>query len=143
MTKHPFAGFLVGAVSLVSNLSYTKTDALEEFWLDEKRGWPLLGLVLAHSKLDVDNPTLREWCLLFIRHVTSWSNPIREKLQSLTMIDDKNPGDLESMKAFDALGAPLQDMYTKEMAKFKKGEKDQQDLHEAMLKAANVDVVDF
>lgn len=94
---------------------------MEDFWLDEKRGWPYLGLILSHTKLDIDNPTLREWCLLFIRHITSWSNTLRSKLASLTMLDDKNPNDLESMKAFDSLGAPLQQMYSKEMAKIASG----------------------
>ena len=67
-------------VSLVCNLSYKSLDNLEKFWLEETRGWPLLGLILAHTKLDIDNPTLREWCLLLIRHITSWSKPIRDKL---------------------------------------------------------------
>lgn len=59
------------------------------------------------------------------------------------MIDSTNPGDLESMAAFNSLGQPIKDMYEKEASKFKRDEQDQEDLLEALKKAHNVDVVDF
>lgn len=68
--------------------------------MDESRGWPQVGLILANSKLDIDNPTLREWCMLFTRNITAWSEPVRAKLESLTMQSD-DPADAESKKAFD------------------------------------------
>jgi hypothetical protein len=121
IVKHPFAGFIGNAVSLISNLTYLKNDKIEKFWLDDKRGWPILGLIMAHTKLDIDNPTLREWCMLFIRHITSWSEAVRERLKTLTLMDkDGAPiTDLESAKSFQALGKPMQDMYKKEMEKYK------------------------
>ena len=59
------------------------------------------------------------------------------------MIDGKNPGDLESMAAFNSLGQPMKEMYEKEVNKYKRDEQDQQDLLEALKRAHNVDVVDF
>jgi hypothetical protein len=88
LTKHPFAGFLSSAVCLMSNLSFEKREVVEEYWLNENKGWPFVGLILSNTKLDIDNPTLREWCLLFIRHVTSWSDKIRERLKSLSMLPE-------------------------------------------------------
>ena len=92
---HPFSGFLGQIVSLICNLSYQRDTEVEQFWLDEKRGWPILGLILSYTKIDYDNPTLREWCLLFIRHITSWSADLRKKLEKLTLIST-DAGDLES-----------------------------------------------
>ena len=42
------------------------------------------------------------------------------------MIDNKGEPvtDLESAKSFEALGTPMQDMYKKEMEKYKKDEED-------------------
>jgi hypothetical protein len=95
METHPFAGFMSAIVCLTCNLTYFKNLSIEVYFSSEK-GWSHLGLILSHTKLDVDNPSLREWCILFIRNITSWSNDIREKLAKLTIIDNKNPHDPES-----------------------------------------------
>lgn len=64
---------------------------------------------MSHTKLDIDNPTLREWCMLFIRHITSWSEPVRDRLKGLTIVDKNGAPvtDLESAKSFEALGKPM------------------------------------
>ena len=80
-------------------------------------------MILANSKLDADNPTLREWCMLFTRNITAWSDPVRTKLQSLTMRSD-DPADAESRAAFDTLGKPMQEMYKKEAEKYKRDDED-------------------
>jgi len=90
----------------MTNLVNEKRVSIEDHFLSPQ-GWSHLGLILAHTKIDTDNPTLREWCLLFIRNITSWSDKVRDKLSKLTMIDDQNPYDTESQKAFDALGKPM------------------------------------
>ena len=76
--------------------------------------------------------------------MTSWSDEIREKLNKLTLIDSKNPHDPESQKTLDSLGKPMQDMYHKEMEKYKNNDNDQEkELMAALMKAGNVDIVDF
>lgn len=75
------------------------------------KGWAHLGAILANTKLDIDNPSLREWSILFVRNVTSWSEPIRKKLDSLTMVDGNAPHDKESLQNLESLGKPMQDMY--------------------------------
>jgi hypothetical protein len=77
-------------VCLTCNLTYLKNEKVEEYWLSE-HGWKHIGLILANTKLDLENPTLREWCLLFIRNITSWSNSIREKLSKLTLQEGPTP----------------------------------------------------
>ena len=124
VTTHPFAGHLSTIVCLMGNLVYQSNPKTEAFLLTD-RGWSYIGLILAHTKLDIDNPTLREWCLLFIRNITSWSDKVRDKLKALTMVDSKTPYDPESQKTFDAMGAPMQEMFSKEMDKYKKDEQDQ------------------
>jgi hypothetical protein len=85
MKTHPFGGFLGSVVCLTSNLSYQRNDKLEKYWLSEL-GWRHIGLILANAKLDADNPTLKEWCIFFVRNVTSWSDSVRVKLDQLTLI---------------------------------------------------------
>lgn len=46
-----------------------------------------LGMILSYTKMDIDNPMLREWCLVVIRNLTSWSTIIREDLAKLQLID--------------------------------------------------------
>ena len=92
---HPFAGYLCPIVSLMANLVYEKRTSIEEHFLTPQ-GWTHIGLILAHTKIDIDNPTLREWCFLFIRNITSWSDKVRDKLSKLTVVDEKNPYDVES-----------------------------------------------
>jgi hypothetical protein len=59
-----------------------------------------LGLILSNTKLDVDSPTLREWSLIVIRNLCSWSEAIREILRKLELIGISEEG----MKALDSLG---------------------------------------
>ena len=118
---------------LCANLTYLKNPLVEAYWLSDQ-GWQHLGLILANTKLDLENPTLREWGFLFIRNITSWSEPVRAKLASLTLLDGSNPTqspmayDKESQKTFDAMGDPLKEMYLKEREKFKRDEEDQRKL---------------
>ncbi len=59
-----------------------------------------MGLILSNTKLDVDSPTLREWSLIVIRNLCSWSEAIREILRKLELIGISEEG----MKALDSLG---------------------------------------
>ena len=104
---HPFSGFLGSLICLLSNLSFIKNQKLENYWTSEI-GWKHIGLILAHTKMDIDNPTLREWCIFFIRNITSWSDNIRNKLSELTLLSGSDPNDPESIKSLEALGKPLQ-----------------------------------
>jgi len=51
-----------------------------------------LGVILSYTKMDVDNPTLREWCLVVIRNLTSWSDAVREDLKKLELIEVSDEG---------------------------------------------------
>lgn len=115
---HPFSGLLTSLIGLVANLSHDKDQDLEDYLLSES-GWRLVGLVLCHTKLDLDNPCLREWAIVFVRNVTNWSEPIKAKLAQLTLVDGADY-DPESKAVFDALGDPLKQMYKKEMDKYKR-----------------------
>ena len=64
-----------------------------------------MGLILANTKLDIDNPTLREWCIFFVRNVTSWSDQIRLKLDNLTLLSGSQ--DPQSAKSLEAMGKPF------------------------------------
>ena len=132
---------LASVVGLVANICYDRSDEIEAFWLSNI-GWSHLGLILSHTKLDVDNPTVREYALLLVRNLTAWSEPIKAKLAALSMMDGK-PYDAASQATFENLGPQMQEMYLKEAEKRKKDEDDQAKLQEAMMKASNVDVVDF
>jgi len=59
-----------------------------------------LGMILSNTKLDVESPTLREWSLIVIRNLCSWSEAIREILRKLELIGISEEG----MKALDSLG---------------------------------------
>ncbi len=59
-----------------------------------------MGMILSNTKLDVDSPTLREWSLIVIRNLCSWSEAIREILRKLELIGISEEG----MKALDSLG---------------------------------------
>ena len=82
LTKHPFAGFLSKLVSLVCSLTYRANQQVEHYFLSPD-GKLRLGAILSHTKMDVDNPMLREWCLVVIRNLCSWSAGIREDLSKL------------------------------------------------------------
>ena len=77
-----------------------------------------LGLVLSYTKMDVDNPMLREWCLVVIRNVCSWSDRIREDLKKLDLIEVAPAG----KAALAELG--MQDVFQKEVDKLKRRDKD-------------------
>ena len=63
--KHPFGGFLSKITKLIANLTYEATH-VEGLIIRNK---DYLGLILSNTKMDEDNPTLREWCLLIIRNL--------------------------------------------------------------------------
>lgn len=106
LTKHPFSGFLSSITCLICNISYLKSLKTEEHFLSDP-GFQHLGLILYNTKLDIDNPSLREWSILFVKNITSWSDSIREKLNKLTMIDGNSPHDQESLNNLEALGKPM------------------------------------
>ena len=60
----------------------------------------MLGLILANTKLDVESPTLREWSLIVVRNLCSWSENVRESLRKLELIGISEEG----LKALDSLG---------------------------------------
>jgi len=46
-----------------------------------------IGLILAHTKMNLQNPTLREWNIVSIRNICFQSTLIRQELQDLQMLD--------------------------------------------------------
>ena len=82
LDKHPFAGFLSKLVSLVCSLTYRANQSVEDYFLSPD-GKLRLGAILSHTKMDVDNPMLREWSLVAIRNLCSWSEGIRDDLSKL------------------------------------------------------------
>jgi hypothetical protein len=52
-----------------------------------KTGKMRLGVILNYTQMDIENPTLREWCLLVIRNITSWSEQIRLSLKALELLE--------------------------------------------------------
>ena len=100
---------------------------MEKYFLSEQ-GFQHLGLILFNTKLDIDNPSLREWSILFVRNITSWSDKVRDNLNKLTMIDGNAPHDEESLKNLESLGQPMQEMYHKEREKYKRDEQDQKNI---------------
>ena len=73
-----------------------------------------MGMILSNTKLDVDSPTLREWSLIVIRNLCSWSEAIREILRKLELIGISEEG----MKALDSLG--MREVYQKQIDKLKR-----------------------
>jgi hypothetical protein len=90
-------------MNLLSTLTYLKSELLDDY-LQTPDGKMRLGLVLNYTKLDVDNPTLREWSLVVIRNLCSWSEQIRKDLGSLELIgvSDEGKDALDSMGMRDA-----------------------------------------
>lgn len=82
LDTHPFAGFNSKVVALLCSLTYRKNKKTEQYFVSVD-GKLRLGVLLNYSKMDVDNPTLREWCLVVIRNLCSWSDAIREDLKKL------------------------------------------------------------
>ncbi len=77
-----------------------------------------LGCLLSMTKLDIDNPTLREWALVVVRNLTSWSEVIRKSLAGLELIE-VDPKGKETLKE---LG--MEDVFKKEMDKLQKDNPD-------------------
>jgi hypothetical protein len=86
---------------------------VEEYYTSPE-GKLRLGIILSNTRLDVDNPTLREWCLVTIRNLTSWSEKIRIDLKALELIEVAPEG----KKALDDLG--MRDVFQKEVDKLKR-----------------------
>jgi hypothetical protein len=110
---HPFSGYNSKLVCLVSSLSYRKNQITETYFMSPE-GKLRLGCLLSMTKLDIDNPTLREWCLVVVRNLTSWSEVIRKSLAGLELIE-VDPKGVETLKE---LG--MEDTFKKEMDKLKK-----------------------
>lgn len=63
--KHPFGGFLSRIANLIANLTYLSSSSEVVF----RKNKEFLSLILFYTKIDEDNPTLREWTLLIIRNL--------------------------------------------------------------------------
>ena len=64
-------------------------------------------MILSYTKLDVDSPSLREWSLVVIRNLCSWSENVRDILRKLELIGVSEEG----KKALDGLG--MREVYQK------------------------------
>ena len=117
LARHPFAGYLSKVVSLICSLTYRCSERVEQYFMS-KDGMLRLGILLSHTKMDVDNPMLREWCLVCIRNLCSWSTPIREELSKLQLIEVSPEG----KKTLESLG--MQKVFQAEVDKLKKRDKD-------------------
>jgi hypothetical protein len=115
--KHPFAAFNSRIVALACPLTYRRTVVCENYFQSEA-GKLRLGCLLSYTKLDVDAPMLREWCLMVIRNLCSWSDKIRENLKGLELIEVSPAG----QQTLAELG--LEEMFRKEMEKLMKKDKD-------------------
>jgi hypothetical protein len=63
-----FAGFFSKLAKLLANLTYLQKQAVDDVFLPQKNR-PYIGLVLGHARMDENNPTMREWCLMVIRNM--------------------------------------------------------------------------
>mmetsp|Transcript_35555 Transcript_35555/g.48015 ORF Transcript_35555/g.48015 Transcript_35555/m.48015 type:complete len:82 (+) Transcript_35555:140-385(+) len=78
----------------------------------------MLGIMLSYTKLDIDNPTLREWSLVVTRNLCSWSEKIRNLLSKLELIEVSPEG----KKTLDNLG--MKEQFMKQLDKLKREDKD-------------------
>ena len=101
-----------------------------------------LGAILSHTKMDVDNPMLREWCLVAIRNLCSWSSAIREDLAKLQLIE-VSPEGKESLDQLGVKELFKSVLFEREIAKLKK--KDANGNTVPMYESHNIhfDTVDF
>ena len=111
--SHPFAGYLSKIVSLACSLTYRANTRVENYFMSQQ-GKLRLGAILSHTKMDVDNPMLREWCLVTIRNLCSWSAAVREDLQKLKLIEVSEEG----KKSLEDLG--VKELFEREINKLKK-----------------------
>lgn len=77
-----------------------------------------LGTLLSCTKIDVDNPTLREWCLMVVRNLCSWSEKVQHDLKQLELIEVSPAG----QQALSEMG--LEEVFRKEVDKLIKKNKD-------------------
>ena len=110
---HPFQGCYSRIMSLISSICFVANPVVEHYYTSPE-GKIRLGFILSNTRLDVDNPTLREWCLVTIRNLTSWSDKIRLDLKALELIEVAPEG----KKALDDLG--MRDVFQKEVDKLKR-----------------------
>ena len=83
-----------------------------------------LGAILSHTKMDIDNPMLREWCLVTVRNLCSWSTPIREDLKKLELIEVSEEG----KKSLHDLG--VKELFERELRKMKKKDANGNEIYE-------------
>lgn len=100
-------------VSLVCSLTYRANDRVENYFLTPN-GKLRLGAILSHTKMDVDNPMLREWSLVCVRNLCSWSDRIREDLAKLQLIEVNEQG----KEQLEKLG--VKELFEREISKLKK-----------------------
>lgn len=119
LDKHPFAGFNSRIVALACTLTYRQSKIVEDFFMSQE-GKLRLGTLLSYTKIDVDNPTLREWCLMVVRNLCSWSEKVQNDLKQLELIEVSPAG----QQALLELG--LEEVFRKEIEKLNKKNKDGQ-----------------
>lgn len=110
---HPLAGCKSLATNLIGSLTYEKRGSVENYFKSDQ-GKIILGMILANTKLDVESPTLREWSLIVVRNLCSWSEDVREQLRKLELIGVSEEG----KKALDSLG--MREVYQKQIDKLKR-----------------------
>ena len=136
LVKHPFAGYMTQLVSLVCSLTYRQNQSVEDFMMTED-GKLRLGAILSHTKMDVDNPMLREWCLVIIRNLCSWSEAIRTDLAKLKLIE-VSP---EAREQLNQLG--VRELFERELSKLKKKDADGNTTETYENHNVHFDTVDF
>lgn len=80
LSTHPFVAFNSRIVAFACTLTYRRCKVTEDFFMSEA-GKLRLGVILSLTKMDVDAPMLREWCLMVVRNLCSWSDKIRDDLK--------------------------------------------------------------
>ena len=84
---HPFPGLLSKLTNLIAILTYQSKQASEQAFLTHKE---YLGLILSHTKMEDDNPTMREWCIMIIRNLCEESEGIREVLAQMKQVGEED-----------------------------------------------------
>lgn len=84
----PLSGFLTKSSRLIATLTSVNSPKVEEvFRTKENSSKREIGLILTHTKMNLQNPTLREWNIVTIRNICFQSELIRQELQDLEKID--------------------------------------------------------
>jgi hypothetical protein len=79
-------GFLSLLAKLVSNLTYLQPKHIDAVFLSPGQQH-FLGIILMNTRIDDNNPTMREWCLMIIRNMCQASEGVRECLRKLKKQD--------------------------------------------------------